>query len=141
MKKERLRQVVTGPLAAEELKAQMEKGWKLVAVEWERDVETAEGKIPGEVPFGLKLEPETARLEENGWEKEFAVPDDGTDGGGGFHSRIAEEINRRRFRTREGARWTPISVFEMLPRLIEAGPHVFRSAEWQKRTRSAPKPH
>ena len=52
MKKERLRQVVTGPLAAEELKAQMEKGWKLVAVEWERDVETAEGKIQGKFPSG-----------------------------------------------------------------------------------------
>ena len=59
----------------------------------------------------------------------------------GSYARIAEEINRRGFRTREGARWTPISVFEMLPRLIEVGPHVFRSAEWQNRTRSAPKPH
>ena len=141
MKKERLRQAVTGPLAAEELKAQMEKGWKLVAVEWERDVETAEGKIPGEVPFGLKLEPETARLEENGWEKELLFQMMELMVEEGSYSRIAEEINRRGFRTREGARWTPISVFEMLPRLIEVGPHVFRSAEWQKRTRSAPKPH
>ena len=104
MKKERLRQAVTGPLAAEELKAQMEKGWKLVAVEWERDVETAEGKIPGEVPFGLKLEPETARLEENGWEKELLFQMMELMVEEGSYSRIAEEINRRGFRTREGAR-------------------------------------
>jgi hypothetical protein len=51
----------------------------------------------------------------------------------GSYARIAEEINRRGFRTRDGSPWTPISVFEMLPRLIEVGPHVFRSAEWEKR--------
>jgi hypothetical protein len=53
----------------------------------------------------------------------------------GSYARIADEINRRGFRTRDGSRWTPVSVFEMLPRLIEVGPHVFRSAEWQKRRR------
>jgi hypothetical protein len=26
-----------------------------------------------------------------------------------------------------------VSVFEMLPRLIEVGPRVLRSSEWQKR--------
>ena len=45
MKTERLRQAVSGPLAAEEMKARMEKGWKLVAVEWERDVEATEAQI------------------------------------------------------------------------------------------------
>jgi hypothetical protein len=141
MKKERLRQAVTGPLAAEEMKARLEKGWKLVAVEWERDVEATEAQIPGDVPFGLKVEPETARLEENAWEKELLFQMMELMVEEGSYARIAEEINRRGFRTRDGGRWTPISVFEMLPRLIEVGPHVFRSAEWQKRTRSAPKPH
>ena len=133
MKKERLRQTVTGPLAAEEMKAQMEKGWKLVAVEWERDVEATEGQIPGEVPFGLKLEPETAKLEENAWEKELLFQMMELMVEEGSYSRIAEEINRRGFRTREGARWTPISVFEMLPRLIEVGPRIFATREWQQR--------
>jgi hypothetical protein len=50
----------------------------------------------------------------------------------GSYMRVADELNRRGCRTREGERWTPISVFEMLPRLIEVGPHLFRSAEWEK---------
>ena len=40
----------------------------------------------------------------------------------GPYSSIADELNRRGFRTREGVRWTPVSVFQMLPRLIEVGP-------------------
>jgi hypothetical protein len=34
----------------------------------------------------------------------------------GSYARIADEINRRGFRTRQGAEWSPVSVFEMLPR-------------------------
>jgi hypothetical protein len=30
------------------------------------------------------------------------------------HTRIADEINRCGFRTRQGAEWSPVSVFEML---------------------------
>jgi len=59
----------------------------------------------------------------------------------GSYARIADEINRRGLRTREGARWTAVSVFEMLPRLIEVGPHVFRSAEWQKRRQLSARAH
>jgi hypothetical protein len=32
-------------------------------------------------------------------------------------------------------RWTPVSVFQMLPRLIEVGPSIFHSAEWEERRR------
>ena len=51
----------------------------------------------------------------------------------GPYSTIAEELNRRGYRTREGMRWTAISVFQMLPRLIEVGPAIFASDEWQQR--------
>jgi len=53
----------------------------------------------------------------------------------GPYSAIAEELNRRGFRTRDGGRWTPVSVFQMLPRLIEAGPGILTSEEWQQRRR------
>jgi len=43
---------------------------------------------------------------------------------------IAEELNRRDFRTRAGSMWTPTGVFALLPRLIEIGPRMFRSDEW-----------
>jgi hypothetical protein len=44
-------------------------------------------------------------------------------------------LNRKRFRTRAGANWTPGSVFDMLPRLIQVGPRIFSSTEWSARTR------
>jgi hypothetical protein len=53
----------------------------------------------------------------------------------GPYSGIADELNRRGFRTRQGTPWTPVSVFQMLPRLIEAGPKIFHSEEWRARRR------
>jgi hypothetical protein len=134
-KTERVRQVVSGPLGVADLKQQTEKGWKLVAIEWEREVDAAEDQLPADVPFGLQMAPETQRLEENPVEREMLfllmelIVQESS------YARIADEINRRGFRTRQGAEWSPVSVFEMLPRLIEVGPHVFRSPEWQKRRR------
>ena len=134
-KTERVRQVVSGPLGVADLKQQTEKGWKLVAIEWEREVDAAENQLPADVPFGLQMAPETQRLEENPVEREMLfllmelIVQEGS------YARIADEINRRGFRTRQGAEWSPVSVFEMLPRLIEVGPHVFQSPEWQKRRR------
>ncbi len=134
-KTKRVRQVVSGPLDVADLKQQTEKGWKLVAIEWEREVDAAENQLPADVPFGLQMAPETQRLEENPVEREMLfllmelIVQEGS------YARIADEINRRGFRTRQGAEWSPVSVFEMLPRLIEVGPHVFQSPEWQKRRR------
>jgi hypothetical protein len=50
-------------------------------------------------------------------------------------SLVAEELNRKGFRTRGGAGWTPGAVFDLLPRLIEVGPRIFSSSEWTARTR------
>lgn len=141
-KTERIRQDVSGQLSQADLSQRSAQGWKLVAVEWEREVESAEAKpapIPAQVPFGLQPVPQTARLEENPSEREILfnlmelMMQDGS------YSRIAEEINRRGFRTRQGQPWTPVSVFEMLPRLIEVGPHVFQSPEWQSRRQMSEK--
>jgi len=132
-KTERLRQAVSGSLDAAEVKQQAEKGWKLVAVEWEREVETTEGNLPAEVPFGLRVSQETQQLEENPSEREILFLLMELMVQEGSYARIADEINRRGFRTRQGTAWSPVSVFEMLPRLIEVGPHVFHSPEWQKR--------
>ncbi len=132
-KTERVRQVVSGPLGVADLKQQTEKGWKLVAIEWEREVETAEDQLPADVPFGLQIGAETQRLEENPAERELLFQLMELVVQEGSYARIADEINRRGFRTRQGAEWSQVSVFEMLPRLIEVGPHVFQGSEWQKR--------
>ncbi len=132
-KTERVRQVVSSPLGVEDLKRQTEKGWKLVAIEWEREVEAAEDQLPIDVPYGLQIAPESQKLEENQTERELLFQLMELIVQEGSYARIADEINRRGFRTRQGAKWTPVSVFEMLPRLIEVGPHVFQNSEWQKR--------
>ena len=133
IKTERVRQVVEGAVSESELKKQAEKGWKLVALEWEREIEAPEGPLPMEVPFGLRIAPETQRLEEDPRERETLFQMMELIVQEGSYSRIADELNRRGYRTRQGVRWTPVSVFEMLPRLIEVGPHVFRSTEWEQR--------
>ncbi len=132
-KTERVRQLVSGPPTEADIKQQTEKGWKLVAIEWEREVESHESQLPGDVPFGLRVAAETQRLEENPEEREILVQLMELLVQEGSYARIADEINRRGYRTRQGMPWSPISVFEMLPRLIEVGPHLFRSQEWGKR--------
>lgn len=130
---ERLRQAVAGSLDEIGIKEQAEKGWKLVAVEWEREIESADDQLPPEIPFGLRVSADTQRLEEDPNERELLYSLMELIVQEGSYARIADEINRRGFRTRQGTRWSPVSVFEMLPRLIEVGPHVFQSEDWQKR--------
>jgi hypothetical protein len=130
---ERVRQVVSGPLESVQLQQPTEAGWKLVAIEWEREVETDEDQLPADVPFGLRIAPETLRLEQNPTEREILLQLMELIVQEGSYAHIADEINRRGFRTRQGQKWTPVSVFEMLPRLIEVGPQLFQSEEWQKR--------
>lgn len=132
-KTERVRQVLTGPLQEADLKQNTEKGWRAVAIEWEREVETSDQTLPGDVPFGLKLSADPCQMVDDPEEREILFQLMELMVEEGSYARIADEINRRGFRTRDGSRWTPVSVFEMLPRLIEVGPHVFRSAEWEKR--------
>ena len=135
-KMERVRQDVSASFGADDLRRQSEQGWKLVAVEWERELpdEAPEPSVPGEVPFGLQVANDPPpRLEENPTEREIlflimelTIQD-------GPYSAIADELNRRGYRTRQGMKWTPISVFQMLPRLIEVGPRIFATEEWQQR--------
>jgi hypothetical protein len=70
-KTERVRQVVSTPLGEADLKQQAEKGWRLVAVEWEREIETAEAQLHGDVPFGLQIAADRQGLEENPAEREI----------------------------------------------------------------------
>ncbi len=135
-KTERVRQEIESQFSADDIARQKQQGWKLVAVEWERELpeEALDPAIPGDVPFGLQVADDAPpRLEENPMEREIlflmmelTVQD-------GPYSAIAEELNRCGYRTRQGGRWTPITVFQMLPRLIEAGPRIFATEEWQKR--------
>lgn len=132
---ERIRESISGPLNPSELESRQAEGWKLVALEWERErADAAAAAQPDNaVPFGLKVSGDCAHLEEDANEREVLVAMMELTIQDGPYSCIAEELNRRGFRTREGVRWTPVSVFQMLPRLIEVGPKIFNTEEWQKR--------
>lgn len=130
-KTRRIREALSGPLDVDYLKQRMEGGWRPVAIEWEQDTTDDQGGgLLEEVPYGLRVAGDGVHLEENPGEKqvmmlimELIVLDHPL-------SYIATELNRRGFRTRHGAMWSPVSVFNLLPRLIEMGPRIFSSEEW-----------
>ncbi len=84
-------------------------------------------------PYGLALVPETAALQPNAGEidvmmtiLELIVVEKGV-------SYIADELNARGYRTRQGSRWTSPAVFDLLPRLIDLGPELLKRDEWKSR--------
>lgn len=133
---ERTRQVITGQFGPEELQRKLAEGWRAVAIEWERPLaapEVSTTKPAPEVPFGLRVSGDCAHLEDDPKEREILFQIMELTIQDGPYSGIAEELNRRGLRTRDGSRWTPVSVFQMLPRLIEAGPGILMSDEWRQR--------
>jgi hypothetical protein len=130
---ERVREVLADPLTQAYIDRKSGEGWKPVAIVWEREVEGAQTEpvnITEEPPYGLKIAEDCTQLEQDIQEKEallamleMIIQDKPL-------SEIAESLNQRGFRTRHNTKWTPGSVFDMLPRLIEVGPRVFKSEEW-----------
>jgi len=133
-KLERVREVLSKPFEPEYLKLRAEAGWKPVAVEWEREVEEPlpEQDHPREeIPYGLRVSDDCLHLVENPAETQVLIQMlDGIVQDLPF-SKIADELNRSGLRTRNGSKWEPVFVFNMLPRLIQIGPRIFSSDEWQ----------
>jgi hypothetical protein len=137
-KLQRVREVPSGPLSQDYVSQKAKEGWKLTAVEWEREVEdpaVQPGPLTEEVPYGLRVSADCSHLEENATEKQALVLMMDLIVQDAPLSLVAEELNRKGLRTRAGANWTPGSVFDMLPRLIQIGPRIFSSTEWTARTR------
>jgi hypothetical protein len=135
---ERIREFVKDAHSREYFTEKEQAGWRLVAVEWEREgAETKRetGKLEVEIPYGLRVSAAGQRLEEDPSEKEIlltmmdCIVRDLSIGN------IAAELNRKNYRTRQGIAWGVIAVFDMLPRLIEIGPQIFPSDEWAERRR------
>jgi hypothetical protein len=135
-KVERIREVVTGSVDLDYVRQKTEAGWKLVAMEWRREIagtESQESVLIEEIPYGLHVAADCSRLEEDPQERgvlmqmmELIVQDYSI-------TLVASELNKRGLRTRSGGFWTPVSVFNMLPRLIEVGPNIFSSEDWEAR--------
>jgi hypothetical protein len=134
---ERIRDVVSGPFSLSIMEQRMVAGWQLVSIEWRRELPAeeapSEGAYSEEIPYGLRISEDCQRLENHPRERmvltqmmDLVVQD--------FpFSSIASDLNEKGFRRRDGRLWNQVSVFEMLPRLIEIGPALFPTAEWAAR--------
>jgi hypothetical protein len=135
-KLERIREVLNKPLEPDYIRQRAEAGWKPVAVEWERELEEAEEaprQVGEEVPYGLRVGDDCLHLVENPDETQALIQMlDGIVQDYPF-SKIADALNRGGLRTRSGTKWEAVSVYNMLPRLIQVGPRIFSSEEWQAR--------
>jgi hypothetical protein len=142
-KKERIREGVTGLPTLEHLLERKENGWKLVALEWEREVAsaslTAAQTVVEEIPYGLKVADDCSGLVEHPFEKQIIITALDMIVEDCPLSQIADELNRRGFRTREDQPWTPSALFVLLPRMIQVGPRVFTSDEWSTRRQRLPR--
>jgi|ERR1017187_667207 hypothetical protein len=138
----RIREPLTGSPTLEYLNERMGAGWKLVALEWEKP---ADSEMPAtqekveEIPYGLQVSADCLRLVENPTERQIVilaldmiVEDQPL-------SQVAEELNRRGHRTRDGKTWSPAALFNLLPRMIEVGPRLFVSEEWTRRRQRLPR--
>ncbi len=133
---ERIREAFDRPLDLNYLHERERAGWRLVGIEWEREVESSDAREPRlleEAPFGSQVSADCEHLEENPPEMQFLlsmmeliIQDISL-------TKVAEELNKKGFRTRKGAEWGPVAVFNMLPRLIELTPRIFASQEWVER--------
>ena len=146
--RERIRDQVKGPLDLEYVKQRVAQGWTLTALEWERgdgsQEETRPGAAPEEfaqdVPYGVRVAADCRHLEEDPMEvgiltlmMDLLIDDKP-------FSAVAGELNQGGYRTRSGSQWSPVTVFNMLPRLIEMGPRIFSTEEWELRKRKLLRP-
>ncbi len=134
---ERIRDVISGPFSEEILRQRAAAGWQIVSIEWRRELPDSEKPVEGawneDIPYGLRISDDCQRLEVEATEQqallqmmEMLVQDFS-------FSSIASDLNEKGFRTRDGRRWSPVAIFNMIPRLIEVGPHLFSLEEWEIR--------
>jgi len=131
---EHLREIVVAELDPELVRQRTEAGWRLVAVEWQREVEgEGEAREAEEVPYGMMVADDCFHLVENPKEREVLVLMMDLIVEDHPLSHVARELNLKGYRTRRGGLWSQVSVFNMLPRLVDVGPRIFSSEDWEER--------
>jgi hypothetical protein len=142
MKKiETMRDVVSSWPSSDYVKNHQDAGWRIAALEWQREVEVEtepQRQSPRtgaaeEIPFGTRISPDCLHLQENPAEMqilnslaEMVVQDLS-------YTHMAASLNERGFGTRDGRPWTALAVFKLTPRLIEVAPRILSGSEWESR--------
>jgi hypothetical protein len=144
-RKEKLRENMTTLPSQEHLTARLQAGWRVAAIEWERESTGAASEphpvepLTEEIPYGLRVSDDCSGLVESPSERQVVITaldmivDDQP------LSRVADELNRRGYTTRQGQPWTPTVLFVLLPRMIEIGPRLFTSSDWSTRKQRLPR--
>ena len=142
-RKERIREPLDGSPTLEYLNQRMASGWKLIALEWEREANAVEAPATQqrveEIPYGLQVSTDCMRLVENPAETQIIILALDMIVQDCPLSQVADELNGRGHRTRDGKPWTPGALFSLLPRMIDVGPRVFVSEEWVTRRKRLPR--
>jgi hypothetical protein len=133
-KQQRIREVFTTQPGLDYLRQRQSDGWRIGAIEWLREAGPGEPEPNREdLPYGMRVAPDCLHLEEDPTEKqamllmlELIIQDIRL-------PEVAARLNKEGFRTRAGSEWSPVAVFDLLPRLIEVGPRIFSSQEWVAR--------
>ncbi len=146
---QRHRDLITGEVTFDYFIRKMAEGWSLAAIEWVREAPDRPGAseplqvaVHGEeLPYGVQIAADGLHLEQNPLEKtvllmilEKIVREKRI-------TEIAFDLNAAGLKTRRGTEWTPAEVFDLLPRLVEMGPKLLNSQEWQERRRGASQPN
>lgn len=140
--KERVREALAEAPAPEYFNERAAAGWRLVGLEWERDLPDGTVPPPGEwfeeVPYGLRVSEDCARLVENPDETETIVLALNMIVEDCPLSAVADELNRRGRRRRAGNPWTAAALFDLLPRMIDVSPRLFGTRKWTSRRERLP---
>jgi hypothetical protein len=137
---QRNRELVNGPLTLDYLTQRTAEGWKVAAIEWIREVDAvpADSLSSVDTPYGVRIAADGLQLEQNPLERTVLLLILDNIVREKRITEIARELNAHGLSTRRGTAWSPSDVFELLPTLIEAGPTLLKSNEWQSmRNRSA----
>jgi hypothetical protein len=134
---ERIRDVISGPFSPEVIRQRTAAGWQMVSIEWRRELPDGEAPSEGvfdeDIPYGLRISDDCARLEPHPVEHQALMEMMEMLAQDFSYSSIVSSLNEKGFRMRDGRPWNRIAVFKMIPRLIEVGPRFFNSDEWELR--------
>ena len=108
----------------------------MVSIDWRRELPSGEtpteGAFHDDIPYGLRISDDCLRLEVESTENQAMMLMMELLGQDFSYSSIVSDLNEKGFRMRDGGPWNRVAVFNLMPRLIEAGPRLFSSEEWKR---------